>query len=447
MYIAQGDRWTSGEDTIQGTLQPRSTAPLLDHLANTRHSGCLVVSSGEVCWRLYWEDGKLTYAAQSVEPFDRLDRHLRRLGYQPPTSNNSSRPPFLEDNDNPTHQAIGWLVRQRYLEPEQAAAILEQREQAIAAVQDLDYQALYWLLDQQVLSSFQAAALAEELAKEVIESLLWIETGTYAFHAHTSAIPQICRLDIQPLVEHGHQRLQAWQQLGPKIWSPYQRPYLFNQAGFSQSSAASELNPAAKEKLAAILKGFSFRHLAVLLKQDELKLAQGLQAYIANGTVYLREPRPPFDGLPRIPATILGAAALETAVSPPAPGPEPGSQKTYTIACVDDSPTILSEISRFLDDQSFTVHPINDPVKALMQITRIKPDLILLDVGMPNIDGYELCRLLRNHPLFKSTPIVMVTGHTGIIDRARAKFVGASDYLTKPFTQSSLLKVAFKHLS
>jgi two-component system, chemotaxis family, response regulator PixG len=62
------------------------------------------------------------------------------------------------------------------------------------------------------------------------------------------------------------------------------------------------------------------------------------------------------------------------------------------------------------------------------------------------MDGYELCRLLRNHPLFKETPVVMVTGHTGIIDRARAKLVGASDYLTKPFTQSGLLQMVFKHL-
>jgi len=123
------------------------------------------------------------------------------------------------------------------------------------------------------------------------------------------------------------------------------------------------------------------------------------------------------------------------------------SQATYTITCVDDSPAMLNEISRFLSDENFNIVTINDPVKALIQIVRAKPDLILLDVGMPTIDGYELCRLLRNHSLFKTTPIVMVTGHTGIIDRARAKIVGASDYLSKPFTQAGLLKVVFKHLA
>jgi twitching motility two-component system response regulator PilG len=108
---------------------------------------------------------------------------------------------------------------------------------------------------------------------------------------------------------------------------------------------------------------------------------------------------------------------------------------------------VLQAIQSFLDDTSFAVVAINDPVKALMQVIRSKPDLILLDVTMPNLDGYELCSLLRKHPTFRHTPIVMVTGNTGFIDRAKAKLVGASGYITKPFTQSDLIKVVFKHLT
>ena len=118
----------------------------------------------------------------------------------------------------------------------------------------------------------------------------------------------------------------------------------------------------------------------------------------------------------------------------------------YTIACIDDSPTILNSIKSFLDENVFTVVTINDPVKALMQILRSKPDLILLDVEMPNLDGYELCSLLRRHSAFKNTPIIMVTGRTGFIDRAKAKMVRSSGYLTKPFDQSELLKIVFKHI-
>ncbi|NDJ19511.1 response regulator [Myxacorys almedinensis] len=140
-----------------------------------------------------------------------------------------------------------------------------------------------------------------------------------------------------------------------------------------------------------------------------------------------------------------GATMPRPAVPTGAGAPtEPKSR--HTIACIDDSPTILQAISSFLNDSGVAVVMINDPVKALMQIMRTKPDIILLDVGMPNLDGYELCSLLRRHPSFKQTPIVMVTGHTGFIDRAKAKLVGASGYLTKPFTQPELVSTVFKFL-
>ena len=82
-----------------------------------------------------------------------------------------------------------------------------------------------------------------------------------------------------------------------------------------------------------------------------------------------------------------------------------------------------------------------------MQIIRCKPNLILLDINMPGLDGYELCSLLRRNRSFKTTPIIMVTSNSGLIDRARAKMVGASGYLTKPFSQSDLVKTVFKYLS
>ncbi|GAP98227.1 response regulator [Leptolyngbya sp. NIES-2104] len=119
--------------------------------------------------------------------------------------------------------------------------------------------------------------------------------------------------------------------------------------------------------------------------------------------------------------------------------------RSYKIVCIDDSPSILQAIQTHLDEQ-FNVVMIADPLKALMQVMRHNPDVILLDVGMPNLDGYELCAMLRRHPRFRATPVIMVTGHTGFIDRARAKLVGASGYLTKPFTRTELLDTIAKYI-
>jgi chemotaxis family two-component system response regulator PixG len=114
---------------------------------------------------------------------------------------------------------------------------------------------------------------------------------------------------------------------------------------------------------------------------------------------------------------------------------QPSSKKLYTVFCIDDSPIMLNDINSFLDEQIFAV-----------EILRIKPDLILLDVAMPNLDGYEICSLLRKHISFKKTPVIMVTGKTRLMDRAKAKIVGASGYLSKPFTQGDLLRTIFQHM-
>ncbi|NJL79180.1 MAG: response regulator [Richelia sp. SM2_1_7] len=120
--------------------------------------------------------------------------------------------------------------------------------------------------------------------------------------------------------------------------------------------------------------------------------------------------------------------------------------KTYTVVCIDDSRAVVNAIKMYLDDKIFSVIGINDPLKALMQIVRLKPDIILLDISMPTLDGYELCSLLRKHSSLKETPVIMVTGRKGIINRVKAKMVKASDYLTKPFQKKDLLKVIFKYI-
>ena len=70
-----------------------------------------------------------------------------------------------------------------------------------------------------------------------------------------------------------------------------------------------------------------------------------------------------------------------------------------------------------------------------------------MDICMPDIDGYELSRQLRQSPLLRDIPIVMLTGRDGLIDRFRARMVGANEYITKPFHAKQLLTVIRKKLS
>jgi two-component system, chemotaxis family, response regulator PixG len=75
-----------------------------------------------------------------------------------------------------------------------------------------------------------------------------------------------------------------------------------------------------------------------------------------------------------------------------------------------------------------------------------KPDLIFLNLVMPITNGYELCSQIRRVSLFKETPIVILTGNDGIIDRFRVKMAGASDFISKPIEKDKIVSVIYKYL-
>ncbi|AFY73072.1 response regulator containing a CheY-like receiver domain and a GGDEF domain [Synechococcus sp. PCC 7502] len=413
----------------------------LQHFCSNQTSGRLQVVWRDVTWIIRLENGKITYARHSVEPFDNLICHLRLMSFEVPSLTKEFRSRVSELFEDVS------VAKQELLDTEEIT------------YQCNEYEALCWLLNQGHLTPEQMKVMVQRMTKESLELLFWLDEVNYKFSDRLDIPQSLCHLELSALIAHTQQRYRLWQFLSPQVWSPYQRPYYFG-----QSKKQKELLPEMKlqEKFSTILKGFSFRQLAILMKQDELKIAGGLLPYMAEEVVVLRDPQAPFDKLPRVPAelpsVLVQAIATKSAptTAPIGEKPEPVAnlikdikveETTYTIACVDDSPTVLTEIGRFLKDSNLKFFAINDSLKAPMQILKLKPDLILLDVNMPKIDGYKLCSLLRNNPALKNVPIIMVTGNTGIIDRAKAKIAGSTDYLTKPFTQEGLLKMVFKHLS
>jgi len=110
-----------------------------------------------------------------------------------------------------------------------------------------------------------------------------------------------------------------------------------------------------------------------------------------------------------------------------------------TILIVDDEPNILDLVRFTLEDAEVRVVEASDGVEALALARRLRPDLILLDVHMPRLDGLEACRQIRRDPALAQTPIVMLTAAGQEADRARGREAGADEYLTKPFSPLALL--------
>ena len=110
------------------------------------------------------------------------------------------------------------------------------------------------------------------------------------------------------------------------------------------------------------------------------------------------------------------------------------------ILVVDDSATVRKLISGKLSKCGHEVLCAVDGIEALEKINEIMPDLILLDINMPRMDGYQVCKLIRNNEATKDVPVVMISGKDGFFDKVRGRMAGTTGYITKPFGPETLMK-------
>jgi twitching motility two-component system response regulator PilG len=115
------------------------------------------------------------------------------------------------------------------------------------------------------------------------------------------------------------------------------------------------------------------------------------------------------------------------------------------VMVIDDSNTIRRSAEIFLKQSGCEVILAEDGFDALSKIAQHLPDLIFVDIMMPRLDGYQTCSLIKRNPRYKSTPVIMLSSKDGLFDRARGRMVGSDQYLTKPFTQESLIDAIHTH--
>ena len=118
-----------------------------------------------------------------------------------------------------------------------------------------------------------------------------------------------------------------------------------------------------------------------------------------------------------------------------------------TILVVDDSATIRKLISGKLEKSGHTVVCAVDGMDALAKLGESVPDLVLLDITMPKMDGYQVCKMIRNNNSIKDIPVVMISGKDGFFDKVRGRMAGATGYITKPFGPETLMKTVETYVS
>lgn len=115
------------------------------------------------------------------------------------------------------------------------------------------------------------------------------------------------------------------------------------------------------------------------------------------------------------------------------------NKKKTKVLIVDDEPHIVKLIKLSLDPEKYEIHEAYSGLEALEKAKSIYPDLITLDIMMPNMSGYEVCKLLKKNPLTSYIPILMLSAKTELKDKMASIMTGADDYLSKPFDPTELV--------
>jgi two-component system alkaline phosphatase synthesis response regulator PhoP len=123
----------------------------------------------------------------------------------------------------------------------------------------------------------------------------------------------------------------------------------------------------------------------------------------------------------------------------PDPAFDPSQPVTGLVLLVDDNAQNLELLNAYLDDLDCPIRTARDGVEAMEAIDREPPDIILLDVMMPRMSGFQLCAKLKASPATREIPVIMVTALNEVGDVERAVESGADDFLTKPVNKLELL--------
>ncbi len=370
-------------------------------LSQQRATGELTVNYGTepLQCRLYFYLGRLVYATGGVHPVRRWTRGLQQ---HCPNCITSQWIKGVRSSHQSSHEL--WEI-------------------------DLLNQAMA----QNLIGLNEAKAAIRQITQEVLFEILGYGKATTFWKPGVKVEHQTTFLAIEQLINEAQALRLQWYAIGRGA-----------QAFFAQVSPdlapvvihpyelESQVSPEAFISMVNLMKGqHTLWDVASQMKCSLPNLIRVLWNLIQQGVIELRP-------IPDLPAPIALPAPTPKAVVKP--------KKKFLIACIDDSPAIGQKMTQILEPQGYEVLTITNPLQGISILLDRKPDLIFLDLVMPNTNGYELCTFLRKTSAFQNTPIVILTGHDGVIDRVRAKLAGSSDFLAKPPEADKVLQVIDRFL-
>lgn len=375
-----------------------------------------IVTSKGVKWDIYLGLGRVVWATGGSHPHRRWQRLLVKYCSQPQSQPTIRGQDQFEAWD---YHVLSILVKRNQVPLERVKLIIT----------DLFEEILFDLYQRSV-------------QKESIFAIRWDlgirPSQQQVLPPHTIVSPELSINQVREI-------WKGWQEAGIGSVFPDLAPVIKNSAELKQLIPLPVY-----QNLQRVIDGQrSLRDVALVMKLDLMKLVKVLFPYLRRGMI----------DLIAVADVVIQSENRQNPESRTTPENRstPERQKLVPrtninnahaplIVCVDDSKQICEEMEYNLTQAGYRFIGLQDSVMALATLLEAKPDLIFLDLIMPVANGYEICAQIRRISLFHDTPVVILTGNDGLVDRVRAKMVGATDFLTKPAKPEKLLATIQKYI-
>ena len=232
-------------------------------------------------------------------------------------------------------------------------------------------------------------------------------------------------IELDSCFKRMQQQWSAWVKSGFASVFPDRAPKIKSKEQLKQS-----VPPVVYQNFTKLLDGRrSLRDLAIGMNKELLLLTKSIYPYVHKGLLEL------------VQVPDLSVAENSSASSN---APSATSKSKHLIACIDDSPQICQIMNQIVIKAGYQFVGIQQPIQAVPKLIGVNPKMIFLDIGMPILNGYEVCTQIRRVSKLQEVPIIMLTGNDGVFDRVKAKVCGASDFLSKPIEVEKILQTIEK---